>query len=47
MNDNIDSFLLNGVYGAYSLLHLLNRFEFYYLHTENYEKYIKWMYDED
>ncbi|EAR86276.2 dynein heavy chain family protein (macronuclear) [Tetrahymena thermophila SB210] len=47
INENIDSFLLNGLYGAYSLLHLLNRFEFYYLHSENYEKFIKGMYDDD
>lgn len=47
MNENIDSFLLNGLYSAYAFLHLLNRFEFYFLHSENYEKYIKNMFDED
>lgn len=43
----IDDFLINGMYSAYSLLLLLNRFEFYYLHCENYEKYIRQMFEEN
>lgn len=47
MNENVDSFLLNGMYSAYAFLHLLNRFEFYFLHSDYYEKFIKNMFEED
>lgn len=47
LRSGIDDFLVQSLFSAYAMLHLLNRLEFYILHSEYYEKYLKTMFDMD
>lgn len=41
VNEDIDEFLSMALYGLYSFFILLQRFEFYYLFSHKYERYLQ------